>query len=39
MPHSTAISQYDYVPETKEDLDWADRELPLIPAKYMSTAL
>lgn len=25
MPHSTEISQYAYVPETKEDLDWADR--------------
>ncbi|CAN8104510.1 unnamed protein product [Discula destructiva] len=24
MPHSTTISQYDYVPETKEKLDWAD---------------
>ncbi|KAK8065055.1 hypothetical protein PG997_011802 [Apiospora hydei] len=24
MPHATQISQYSHVPETKEDLDWAD---------------
>lgn len=28
MPHSTEAFQYSYVPETKEDLDWA--ELPTI---------
>lgn len=27
MPHSTEVFQYNYVPETKEDLDWAEREL------------
>ncbi|KAK6815698.1 hypothetical protein PG987_016464 [Apiospora arundinis] len=24
MPHATQISQYSHVPETKEDLDWAE---------------
>lgn len=26
MPHATELFRYDYVPETKEELDWADRE-------------
>lgn len=26
MPHATQISQYSHVPETKEDLDWAERK-------------
>lgn len=28
MPHATDLFRYDYVPETKEDLEWADREFP-----------
>lgn len=31
MPSATQLYQYDHVPETKENLDWADCKLQIQP--------